>query len=44
MRRAGGLIEAWDTEYNTERSHSSLGYRLSEQFARVSEVNQQFLH
>lgn len=33
MRHAKEIIEAWRTEYNHERPHSSLGYLTPRQFA-----------
>jgi len=33
MAHARSVIEAWRIEYNTERPHSSLGYRTPEEFA-----------
>jgi len=32
-REAQVIVEAWRNEYNTERPHSSLGYRTPEEFA-----------
>jgi putative transposase len=34
LAEAKEKIEAWRKEYNTERPHSSLGYRTPEEFAR----------
>jgi putative transposase len=34
MRHARPLIEEWRIEYNTERTHSSLGYLTPARFAQ----------
>lgn len=38
MRHARRLIEEWRIEYNTERTHNSLGYLTPVQFAQAHEV------
>jgi putative transposase len=45
MTHARRVIEAWRVEYNTERTHSSLGNLTPEEFAmKLSEQGQQGVH
>ncbi|NHB09803.1 transposase [Burkholderia cepacia] len=38
------LIEEWRVEYNTQRTHSSLGCLTPAQFARAHDAKQQFFY
>lgn len=41
LEEARGVIEAWRTEYNTERPHSSLGWRTPEDFAATFQQDEE---